>query len=110
MLERALDSHPEGLIVAVGIAALLFAVAVAFALDVFLDACEREDDAESVPVVAPLPSAVELMRAHAVVVRRHVAARLCALRGHDEVLVVERGRVLLRCSSCGHEGPGWEVA
>ncbi len=111
MFERALDSHPEGLIVAVGVAALLLVIAIAFALDVFIGAGVRDDDvSDSLPVIAPLPSAVELMRAHAAIVRRHVAARLCAARGHDAVLVVERGRVVMRCSSCGHESPGWEVA
>ena len=34
---------------------------------------------------------------------------LCALRGHDSMLQFERGRMSLRCFTCGHETPGWEV-
>lgn len=34
---------------------------------------------------------------------------LCAVHGHDEVLHFERGRVSLRCMTCGHESPGWTV-
>lgn len=35
---------------------------------------------------------------------------LCALRGHDTVLHFEGMRVMLRCTSCGHDSPGWETA
>ncbi len=35
---------------------------------------------------------------------------LCALRGHDAILQYERNRIFLRCTSCGHETPGWEVS
>ena len=35
---------------------------------------------------------------------------LCALRGHDSILQYERSRIFLRCTSCGHETPGWEVS
>ncbi len=35
---------------------------------------------------------------------------LCALHGHDPILQYERNRIYLRCTSCGHETPGWEVA
>jgi hypothetical protein len=35
---------------------------------------------------------------------------LCALHGHDAILQYERTRIFLRCTSCGHETPGWEVA
>jgi hypothetical protein len=38
---------------------------------------------------------------------QHVA---CALHGHDPLLQYERNRIFLRCTSCGHESPGWEVA
>ena len=34
---------------------------------------------------------------------------LCALRGHDAMLHFEDNRVLLRCTSCSHESPGWNV-
>lgn len=35
---------------------------------------------------------------------------LCGLRGHDSVLHFEGNRVMMLCTSCGHESPGWEVA
>jgi LSD1 subclass zinc finger protein len=33
----------------------------------------------------------------------------CALHGHDAMLHFERGRMSLRCATCGHETPGWFV-
>jgi hypothetical protein len=38
-----------------------------------------------------------------------VNQRFCAVRGHDSVLHFEQNRVLLRCTSCGYDSPGWEV-
>jgi hypothetical protein len=35
---------------------------------------------------------------------------LCGLRGHDAVLHFEGKRVMMRCTSCGHDSPGWEVS
>jgi NAD-dependent SIR2 family protein deacetylase len=35
---------------------------------------------------------------------------LCGLRGHDAVLHFEGKRVNMRCTSCGHDTPGWEVS
>jgi len=35
---------------------------------------------------------------------------LCAVRGHDSVLHFEGNRVMMRCTSCGHESPGWEIS
>jgi hypothetical protein len=35
---------------------------------------------------------------------------LCGLRGHDEVLHFENHRVMMRCTSCGHDTPGWEIS
>jgi hypothetical protein len=34
---------------------------------------------------------------------------ICGLRGHDAVLHFSSNKVLMRCTSCGHESPGWEV-
>jgi len=36
-------------------------------------------------------------------------AAVCALHGHDQMLHFERGRMFLRCSSCGYESPGWDT-
>jgi len=35
---------------------------------------------------------------------------LCGMRGHDEVLHFEGKRVMMRCTSCGHDTPGWDVS
>ena len=35
---------------------------------------------------------------------------LCGLSGHDSVLHFEGRRVNMRCTSCGHDTPGWEVS
>ena len=34
---------------------------------------------------------------------------ICGLRGHDTLLNFEDERMSLRCVSCGHETPGWEL-
>jgi hypothetical protein len=34
---------------------------------------------------------------------------VCALRGHDTMLHFDKDRMSLRCVSCGHETPGWEL-
>lgn len=34
---------------------------------------------------------------------------LCGLHGHDALLQYEPGRLFLRCTSCGHETPGWRT-
>ena len=34
----------------------------------------------------------------------------CGLHGHDSLLQFESDRMFLKCVSCGHESPGWEIA
>ena len=34
---------------------------------------------------------------------------MCGPRGHDAVLHFEGNRVMMRCTSCGHDTPGWEI-
>jgi hypothetical protein len=34
---------------------------------------------------------------------------MCGLSGHDTLLHFENERMSLRCVSCGHESPGWEL-
>jgi hypothetical protein len=34
---------------------------------------------------------------------------VCGLHGHDNLLQFERDRLSLRCVSCGHQSPGWEL-
>lgn len=47
-------------------------------------------------------------------VMNRLAARvgqfLCGMRGHDSVLHFEGNRVMMRCTSCGHDSPGWEIS
>lgn len=33
----------------------------------------------------------------------------CGLHGHDPLLNFERDRMFLRCTSCGHQTPGWNI-
>ena len=35
---------------------------------------------------------------------------ICGMRGHDSVLHFEGNRVMMRCTSCGHDTPGWEIS
>ena len=35
---------------------------------------------------------------------------VCGIRGHDSVLHFEGNRVMMRCTSCGHDTPGWEIS
>jgi hypothetical protein len=39
-----------------------------------------------------------------------VSQFFCGLRGHDAVLHFEGKRVNMRCTSCGHDTPGWDVS
>lgn len=42
-------------------------------------------------------------------VLERVRQMLCGLHGHDTLLNFEQDRMSLRCVSCGHETPGWEL-
>lgn len=35
---------------------------------------------------------------------------ICGLSGHDAVMHFGDRKVLMRCTSCGHETPGWEIS
>jgi hypothetical protein len=39
----------------------------------------------------------------------HLRQALCSLHGHDTFLQFEQERMFLKCISCGHETPGWEL-
>ena len=34
---------------------------------------------------------------------------MCGLHGHDSVLHFEGNRVMMRCTSCSYDSPGWEI-
>jgi hypothetical protein len=35
---------------------------------------------------------------------------VCGMRGHDAVLHFAGNRVMMRCTTCGHDTPGWEIS
>jgi hypothetical protein len=38
-----------------------------------------------------------------------VREAFCGLHGHDSMLQFQQERMFLKCVSCGHESPGWEL-
>ena len=34
----------------------------------------------------------------------------CGMRGHESMVHFEGKRVMMRCTSCGHDTPGWEIS
>jgi hypothetical protein len=38
-----------------------------------------------------------------------VREAFCGLHGHDNLLQFGHDRMYLKCASCGHESPGWEL-
>jgi hypothetical protein len=34
----------------------------------------------------------------------------CGLHGHDALLQFGHDRMYLKCTTCGHESPGWEIS
>jgi hypothetical protein len=40
---------------------------------------------------------------------RWIREMYCGLHGHDTLMQFEKERVFLRCTSCGHETPGWTL-
>jgi NAD-dependent SIR2 family protein deacetylase len=53
------------------------------------------------------PSAAESVMSK---VASRLSQTLCGLSGHDSVVHFEGQRVMMRCTSCGHDTPGWEVS
>ena len=42
-------------------------------------------------------------------VLNQVRQTFCGMQGHDSLVQFERDRMFLKCVSCGHESPGWEL-
>lgn len=63
------------------------------------------DEPARVESPLPSPTAYEL----AAVAMKHVGQLLCGVQGHDDMVHFDQGRMFLRCVSCGHESPGWDV-
>ena len=40
---------------------------------------------------------------------RRVGQTCCGIRGHNVLLRYEPSRLLLQCTTCGYESPGWEL-
>jgi hypothetical protein len=38
-----------------------------------------------------------------------VREAVCGLHGHDNLLQFGHDRMFLKCVTCGHESPGWEL-
>ena len=58
------------------------------------------------PVAASDPATARGLWSRAV---GHLQSAMCGLHGHDPLLVFEEGRMFLRCTSCGHQTPGWDT-
>lgn len=43
-------------------------------------------------------------------VASRLSQTLCGLSGHDTMMHFEGPKVMMRCTSCGHHTPGWEVS
>jgi hypothetical protein len=49
------------------------------------------------------------LEADVVIAADRVRQFVCGLHGHDALLQFAAGRMFLRCVSCGHETPGWNL-
>ena len=58
---------------------------------------------------APRPDATPQAEAFGGRVFDRVREAFYGLLGHDSLLQFQRDRMFLRCASCGHESPGWEL-
>jgi hypothetical protein len=41
---------------------------------------------------------------------RSLHSALCGIHGHDPLLQVHNRRIFLKCTTCGHETPGWSTS
>lgn len=46
----------------------------------------------------------------AAVVLRRAGQLMCGLQGHEDLVQFDRGRMFLRCVTCGRDTPGWDVS
>ena len=60
--------------------------------------------------IAPVPASGRFVRSLWDRAARSIHSAVCGLHGHDPLLQVEGNRMFLRCTSCGHETPGWFTA
>lgn len=80
-------------------------------------AARREEQANMVtnyphPVASNegIPRATDETRPEGFRVMDRLRQVVCGLHGHDNLLQFERERICLKCVSCGHETPGWELS
>jgi hypothetical protein len=43
------------------------------------------------------------------VVLERLGQLVCGMHGHDNLIQFEEYRMFLKCASCGHETPGWNL-
>ena len=60
-------------------------------------------------VATPAAASAEPTEGLATAVLDRIGQLVCGLHGHDEVLQFDDSRIFLRCVSCGHESPGWQM-
>lgn len=60
-------------------------------------------------VGAPEQTATAMHDGLGAVVFDRLGQLLCGMHGHEHMLQHDRGRLFLRCATCGHESPGWDV-
>jgi hypothetical protein len=59
--------------------------------------------------VAPRPDQTSQAEGFGELVLDRVREAFCGLHGHDSLLQFQEHRMFLKCLSCGHESPGWEL-
>jgi hypothetical protein len=60
-------------------------------------------------VATPVAASPETTEGLATAVLDRIGQLVCGMHGHDEILQFEDSRIFLRCVSCGHESPGWQM-
>ena len=43
------------------------------------------------------------------VVLERLGRVFCGIQGHEHMTQFSNGRIFLRCITCGHESPGWDI-
>jgi hypothetical protein len=59
--------------------------------------------------VDPRPEQTSQAEGFGELVLDRVREAFCGLHGHDSLLQFHPDRLFLKCVSCGHESPGWEL-
>ncbi len=60
-------------------------------------------------LTGPVNQAAHEQEGFGAVVLDRIGQMFCGIHGHDHLMQFEDERIFLRCVSCGHQSPGWEV-